>query len=65
MNIEHYLTKFKITKTEFAKIAGYDTVQGLFAALKSERMRTLLYPFLLKILLERKGIQLEKLLDTL
>ena len=65
MNIEHYLTKFNISKREFAKMADYDTPQGLWAALKSERMRTFLYPFLLKILLERKGINLEKLLDSL
>lgn len=63
--IENLLKKHKIKKNEFGKELGYTTPQGIYKALKNDKQRPLIYAYLLKKLLEKKGIKLEKLLESL
>lgn len=65
MPIEYYLDKYNIQKSEFGSWIGYTTKQGIYTALKNERQRPLLYTFLLIKLLRIKGVNPEKLLDSL
>lgn len=65
MRIEKYLKQFKIKKSDFGKELGYTTKQGIYTALKNEKQRPLLYCFLLVIILRRKGINIERLIDSL
>jgi hypothetical protein len=64
MNIENYLGQYSIKKSEFGEMLGYTTKQGIYTALKNKKQRPLLYAFLLKVLLEGKGVNLERLLDS-
>ena len=63
MNIEYLLKKYKIKKIELGRALGYKSDQGIYTALNSEKQRPYLYAFLLKMLLEKKGVDIEKLLE--
>lgn len=61
--IKEYLKKYKITKKAFAAYVGY-TQHGVAKALNNPKMSKALYPALLKMILEKRGFNLEKLLDS-
>lgn len=62
--ITELLKKYKITKKEFANYVGY-TQHGIAKALKNPEKEKVLYPALLKLLLEKRGISLEKILENI
>ncbi len=62
--ITEYLKNYKITKKEFATYIGYSQ-QGLAKALKAKNKSPLLFAALQKLLLEKKGINLDKILKSL
>jgi len=64
MKVTIFLRKYKITQKEFAKYIGYSE-PGMSLSLRNEKKQKVLYCSALRMVLERKGVNLEALLSTL
>lgn len=65
MNIEYFLDKNNISKSELGRLLGYKTTAGIYGALNNERKRYDIWCKLVVMLLEKKGVNIERLLDSL
>lgn len=62
--LKEILKKYKIKQKDFAKFIGY-TQQGLNRAIKDNNNQFLLKIALLVMVLEKKGVELQSIIDSL